>query len=101
MGKNQNRFFYLFGVGVAGWRCRIFLFLNTAIGFFFVYIFYSVKFGTFLTIWQKAPFWLVEIQKVLEILYFGILTGGSRICSCVPQGPAWCLVRQGFGRNFA
>jgi hypothetical protein len=55
----------------------------------------------FWTIWQKAPFWLVEIQKVMEIWNFEILTGGSRICSCVNQGPAWCLVRQGFGRNSA
>jgi hypothetical protein len=39
---------------------------GTAVGFFFLH-FYSVKFGTFLTIWQKATFWLVEIQKVMEI----------------------------------
>jgi hypothetical protein len=30
----------------------------------------------------------------MEILNFEILAGGSRICSCVHQGPAWCLVRE-------
>ena len=48
LAKIKIDFFDLFGVGGAGWRCRSFLLKkNIAIGFFFFYIFYSVKFGTF------------------------------------------------------
>jgi hypothetical protein len=35
LAKIKIDFFDLFGVGGAGWRCRSFFFLNTAIGFFF------------------------------------------------------------------
>jgi hypothetical protein len=62
-------FFDLFGVGGAGWRCRFFFFLNTAISFFFLH-FLMRKIENFLMIRQKAPFCLVEIQKVMEILKF-------------------------------
>jgi hypothetical protein len=46
-----------------------FLFFYTAVPppFFFENIFHRVKFGTFLGSGDKVHFWLVEIQKVMEI----------------------------------
>jgi hypothetical protein len=50
-GKNQIDFSDLFGVGGAGWRCSVFFFKKKSYRLSsFLYIFYSVKFWTLLTI---------------------------------------------------
>ena len=102
LAKIKIDFFDLFGVGGAGWQCHsVLIFFYIAVPFFFENVFYRVKFGTFWGSGDKVHFWLVEIQKVMEILKIWNLTGGSRICSCVHHGPAWYLVRHGFRRNYA
>ena len=49
------------------------------------------KFWDFLTIWWKAPFWLVENQKKERWIFreSSSRTGRSKICSCVHHGLAW------------
>ena len=67
----------------------IILSVNNKRTYFWKKSFLYGKFRDFLTIWWKAPFWLVENQKILKFRGFSSRTGRSRICSCVYHGPAW------------
>jgi hypothetical protein len=102
LAKIKIDFFALFGVGGAGWRCRSFFFLNTAIGFFFFYIFYRVKFGTFffddLTKSTLLAGGNSKSYGNFEILKFDRRTVGSAAVYTRDRPGAWS---DGFGRNSA
>jgi hypothetical protein len=53
--------------------------------------FFIGKFRDFLTIWWKAPFWLVGNQKKKRWIFRGSSsrTCRPRICSCIHHGLAW------------
>ena len=68
MAKIKIDFFDFFGVGGAGWQCHsVFYFFIELYPFGKKKLFLYCKFRDFLTIWKKAPFWLVENQKKMEI----------------------------------
>ena len=79
IGKIKIDFFDLFGVSGAGWRCRSFFFLNTAIGFFF-FTFLICKIPDFFDDLTKSTLLAGGISKSyenFEILEFDRRTVGS------------------------
>ena len=100
MAKIKIDFFDLFGVGGAGSQCRsVFFFFIQLYPFGKKNFFYRVNFGTFWRSGGKHPFGWWKIKKRWKFRWFSSRPGRSRICSCVHRGPAWYLVRHGFGRN--
>ena len=91
LAKIKIDFFDLFGVGGAGWRCRSFFFLNTAIGFFFLHFFIG-KIPDFFDDLTKSTLLAGGISKSygnFEILKFDRRTVGSASVYTRDRPGAW------------
>jgi hypothetical protein len=99
--KIKNRLFWSFW-GRRCWLALSFFFFYTAIGSFFLHFsMRKIRDFFFGRSDKKHPFGWWKFKKLWKFWNFEIWQADSRICICVHQRSAWCLVRQGFGRSSA